>query len=358
MPAMLLTILLIVAMIMPIANGFSTDVPMRKKKLALVTGKQSIQSYNNIHHSLTYNTGSLYYILGGNKGIGKEIARRIGTEPNFTVIIACRDLHLGRETINDLRSNNNNNNNNNNEEDSVKCDAILLPISFDLTNKASIENAATYIAKEYNGTLDVLINNAATCYNSPTLYGKTSHTTFENQAQITIDTNYFGTLHTIQCFLPLLHKSTSQPRIINIASSAGRLTILQSTSLIHEFTSNTLSISKLSSLMNQFVTSVQDGTHTTHGWPSTCYGVSKLGIIALTKVLARQYTNIKINSVDPGYCKTDQNNNQGNVDPYRGAKTPYLLALMEESENNSDEEEVDTGLHFYEEEEIPWTYQS
>ena len=106
--------------------------------------------------------------------------------------------------------------------------------------------------------------------------------------------------------------------------------------------------------MNQFVTSVQDGTHTTLGWPNTCYGVSKLGIIALTKVLARQYTNIKINSVDPGYCKTDQNDNMGNVDPYRGAYTPYLLALLE-SEN---EEEVDTGLHFYEEEEIPWTYQS
>ena len=30
-------------------------------------------------------------LQGGNKGIGKEIARRIGKEPNFTVLIACRD---------------------------------------------------------------------------------------------------------------------------------------------------------------------------------------------------------------------------------------------------------------------------
>ena len=264
---------------------------------------------------------------------------------------------MGREAIQDLR----NSNNNDEEEDKNECDAILLPIPFDLTNKTSIENAARWIANEYNGTLDVLINNAAICYNSPTLYGKTSHTSFVDQAQITIDTNYFGTLHTIQCFLPLLQKSNNSPRIINIASAAGRLTILNSQLLVNEFTSSTLSISKLSSLMNQFVTSVQDGTHTTNGWPNTCYGVSKLGIIALTRVLARQYPQMKINSVDPGYCKTDQNDNQGNVDPYRGAYTPYLLALLEVDDDDEEEgskEEVDTGLHFYEEEEIPWTYQS
>ena len=304
-----------------------------------------------------YYTGSPLYYIGGNKGIGKEIARRIGTEPNYTVIIACRNLDLGREAINDLR----NSNNNDEEDDENECDAILLPIPFDLTNKTSIEYAARWVANEYNGTLDILINNAAICYNSPTLYGKTSHTSFVDQAQITIDTNYFGTLHTIQSFLPLLQKSTS-PRIINIASAAGRLTILQSQSLVNEFTSSTLSISKLSSLMNQFVTSVQDGTHTTNGWPNTCYGVSKLGIIALTKVLARQYPQMKINSIDPGYCRTDQNDNMGNVDPYRGAYTPYLLALLEVDDDDEEEEgskeEVDTGLHFYEEEEIPWTYQS
>ena len=35
-----------------------------------------------------------------------------------------------------------------------------------------------------------------------------------------------------------------------------------------------------------------------------------------------------VNSVDPGYCKTDQNNNQGYVTPERGARTPFLLATL------------------------------
>ena len=67
-----------------------------------------------------------------------------------------------------------------------------------------------------------------------------------------------------------------------------------------------------------------------------------------------------INSVDPGYCCTDQNNNQGVVDPVKGAYTPYLLASKEvdkEGDNGSDNEKVDSGLHFYDESEMPWSYQ-
>ena len=93
---------------------------------------------------------------GGNKGIGKEIARRIGREPNFTVLIACRNLELGQVAIQDLKSCNNN------DGDDKECNVILLPIPFDLTNPTSIKEAAEWVEDEYNGVLDILINNAAT----------------------------------------------------------------------------------------------------------------------------------------------------------------------------------------------------
>ena len=280
-------------------------------------------------------------VTGGNKGIGKEIARRIGTEPDFTVIIASRDVTLGREAAHDLKNG------------EYECDCVALPVPLDLTDDNSIAAAARHVEKEY-GRLDVLVNNAAICFNDPTLYGKVEHTSFRDQADITVRTNYIGTLHMCQECLPLLKQAPS-PRIINVASAAGRLTILRSQKLVDEFTSSTLTIPQLSALMEQFVKDVQSGTHEQKGWPNTCYGMSKLGIIALTKIMARENEGMLINSVDPGYCKTDQNNNQGTVDPSDGAYTPYLLALLEQ--DDEDDGEDISGLHFYQEQEIPWTYQ-
>jgi hypothetical protein len=52
-----------------------------------------------------------------------------------------------------------------------------------------------------------------------------------------------------------------------------------------------------------------------------------------------------VNSVDPGYCKTDQNNNQGFIPAERGAITPFLLATVEQ---------FFSSLHWFQEQEIEW----
>lgn len=44
---------------------------------------------------------------------------------------------------------------------------------------------------------------------------------------------------------------------------------------------------KLSSMMTDFVADAKAGRHREQGWPNTCYGMSKLGLIAYTKVRAR-----------------------------------------------------------------------
>ena len=41
-------------------------------------------------------------------------------------------------------------------------------------------------------------------------------------------------------------------------------------------------------MMDAFVRDAEAGTHLEAGWPDTCYGVSKMGVIALTRVLARE----------------------------------------------------------------------
>jgi len=168
-------------------------------------------------------------ITGSNKGIGLEIARKLQshkcdddrTNNNaFVCILGCRNEELGRAAVEQLLLNSSEGEgttttaNNNNNVDFVR---------IDLQDMDSIESAVKYIKEKY-GRCDVLINNAAVCYNDPTLYGTVGHTPFDEQAEITVNTNFFGTLALTRAMLPLLLlKQVVSPRIINIASSAGRL---------------------------------------------------------------------------------------------------------------------------------------
>jgi carbonyl reductase 1 len=241
-------------------------------------------------------------------------------------------------------------------------------------NIGPITTAAEYIQATY-GRCDVLINNAAVCYNDPTLYGTVSHTPFAQQAETTIATNFFGTLALTRAMLPLLlqegsinssisSNTTTPSRIINIASSAGRLSIIPSNEKKKTLSSESLTFGDLEALMKDFVIAAKEGRHSSEGWPNTGYGVSKVGIIAMTKILARQHCGnnsdndsssvrrIMVNSVDPGYCATDQNNKQGVIPAERGAVTPYLLATLNDDVSNSDN--GFTGKHWYQEREIEW----
>jgi carbonyl reductase 1 len=269
-------------------------------------------------------------VTGANKGIGKEIARKLcRSDEDIITILACRTN--GEKTAKELG-----------------CDHHCY---LELTDDQSIEDCAKYVEETF-GQLDILVNNAAICFNDPTLYGKVSYTPFEKQAAITIQTNFFGTYKLTNRLLPLLQRSSSsnrqQPaRIINIASAAGRLGILKSQEKRDMFTDPDLTTQKLEQHMNDFVKAVETGVYEQQGWARTCYGMSKLGLIAFTKIMARDHPNLLVNSVDPGYCATDQNDNQGNRPVERGAVTPYLLATTESQ---------CSGDHWFDEKVIPWSY--
>merc|ERR1712129_452261 len=124
-------------------------------------------------------------------------------------------------------------------------------------------------------------------------------------------------------------------RIVTISSSAGRLAILKSPDRIAAFTSPNVTTAQLEALMRQFVSDVEHGVHTREGWGHTCYGMSKLGLIALTRVLAREEPQMMVNCADPGYCATDMNANSGYDPPEKGARTTAYLALLPSEERVS-----------------------
>ena len=75
--------------------------------------------------------------------------------------------------------------------------------------------------------------------------------------------------------------------------------------------------------------------------------MSKLGLIALNNIIARDEPKMKVNCVDPGYCCTDQNANQGQRTAEEGARTAALLALLPD-------EAAITGKYWMDEVEKNW----
>eukprot|EP00299_Pterocystis_sp_00344_P012484 c6000_g1_i1.p1 GENE.c6000_g1_i1~~c6000_g1_i1.p1 ORF type:complete len:278 (+),score=76.93 c6000_g1_i1:30-836(+) len=262
-------------------------------------------------------------VTGSNQGIGFEIARSL-LEKGFRVLLTARNPQRGQDAITAL-----------NQAGLPNTEFYVM----DISDENSVRVCAEQVKSAGHNRIDVLVNNAAIAFKS------SDPTPFKEQARPTIHTNYFGTLFVINNFLPFLGQGS---RIVNVASQAGRLAILSSSpTLTERFTSPTLAVAELDILLNTFVSEVESGTHSQSGWPNTCYGTSKLGLIALTRVLARDLapSGINVTACCPGYCATNMSSYKGVRTPQKGAETPVWLATAPD---------VATGLFYLDCNPIAW----
>ena len=58
-------------------------------------------------------------------------------------------------------------------------------------------------------------------------------------------------------------------------------------------------------LLNCFVRDVEAGRHLERGWPANAYRISKLGLNAFTRILARELAGsaVRVNAVSPGWVR-------------------------------------------------------
>lgn len=277
-------------------------------------------------------------VTGANKGIGYHIALQLAQSGLFTnIIIACRDPNRGLQAQSQIQNQLNNNNNNNNKNDINKCQISYEPLT--IGDTTSHDNFCKIIQEKYNDTLHVLVNNAAMAYKND------DPTPFQEQCKPTLDINFYGTVDFTEKMIPFLRKTaaatavasasaemdTQDVRIVNVASMAGRIKQIKNINLRNKFLNDKLTKEDLLSLVNDFKNSVLDGTHIEKGWGNSNYGMSKLSLIAMTKVWAwrEESHGIKVNCCCPGYCDTDMTSHKGVRDPSDGARNAVIPAMMD-----------------------------
>ena len=249
-------------------------------------------------------------VTGANKGIGKAIASNLATCGMFThVILGCRDEALAKRAMDEISS----------KENACNVSSHQLTIG-DSESHASFYRA---IEDEF-GKVDVLVNNAGMAFKG------SDPTPFEKQCKPTLDVNFRGTAEFTEKMLPLVRKGTDA-RIVNVASMAGKLSQLRSKELQNKFSSSDLTKEELHKLVNKFENDVKEKKHSERGWGNSNYGFSKLSLIAMTKVWAREESKngIAVNCCCPGYCDTDMTSHRGNRSATDGAKNAVIPATME-----------------------------
>lgn len=249
-------------------------------------------------------------VTGANKGIGKAIASNLATCGKFShVILGCRNDALAKTAVEEIAS----------EPNACHVSSYPLVIGDDDSHKsfrAAIE--------EQFGKVDVLVNNAGMAFKNA------DPTPFEEQCTPTLNVNFRGTVHFTEELLPLLRKG-DDARIVNVASMAGHLSQIHSRELREKFSNPELSKTELFQLVDNFEADVQKGQHIQNGWGNSNYGLSKLALIAMTKVWAREEAKhgIAVNCCCPGYCDTDMTSHRGPRSPKDGAKNAVIPATME-----------------------------
>lgn len=227
-------------------------------------------------------------ITGASRGLGRAAAQRLASE-GHQVIATARHA----ATLRPL---------------SAELSAVGKRIerhALDVTDDASVEALRAWIAERF-GRIDVLINNAGI---SVEPFATTLSELPLDTLRTTLETNLFGVLRVTRALLPMLRASRAG-RIVNLASGMGQLADMQA------------------------------------GAPA--YRISKTAVNAVTRILAAELadTAIKVNSVCPGWCRTDMGGPKAPRSPEEGVDTVVWLATLPP--------DGPTGGFFRDREPIPW----
>lgn len=243
--------------------------------------------------------GKVALVTGASRGLGLETARQLGAL-GAVVLVGVRDATKASATAGQLRA--------------EGYDAHGLKL--DVTSDTDREAAYRHIDSNH-GVLDILINNAAVFLELPNaslqpLPDGTSTLPIDILRQ-TFEANFFAPVQLTQKLLPLIRNSASG-RIVNVSSIVGSLTLHSDPARLKVF----------------------------------AYGSSKTALNVFTVHLAHELrdTSIKVNSIHPGWVRTEMGGDSAILDIADGCRTAVRLACLPD--------DGPTGGFFFEDKTLPW----
>ena len=217
-------------------------------------------------------------VTGANKGIGFEVARQLARK-GFYVFLGARDPDAGEAAVQKL-----------NQEGEAASSGLVTahssPVTLlriDISKPESIKRAAEEFLNQ-SDHLDALVNNAGILLDDD----KNILTATPEIFETTLRTNALGALLVSQAFVPFLKKSDA-PRIVNVSSGGGQLV---------------------------------DGAD---GW-APAYCISKTALNGVTVQLAAALPEFAVNSVCPGWVRTDMGGSNATRSVAEGASGIVWLA--------------------------------
>ena len=227
-------------------------------------------------------------VTGGNRGIGKEVARQL-MKADVYVIVGCRTEPKCALAVDELKS----------------AGANVDGIQLDVNDTKSVRRFVEQLEKRH-GKPSILVNNAGVYPEANSAKVEDTPTSMWRE---TFETNLFGAVRMCREVVPLM-KKLRYGRIVNISSGLGQL---------HQM-----------------------------GEGSPAYRVSKAALNALTRTLASEVagTGILVNSMSPGWVKTDMGGEEAPRTVEEGADTAVWLSLLPSN--------GPTGQFFRDRKPIPW----
>jgi len=236
-------------------------------------------------------------VTGANKGIGFEVARQLARK-GFHVFLGARNSEAGEAAVQKLKREAEKEGSG---ENTVR--GAITALKIDVSKPDSIRRATEEFSRK-SDRLDALVNNAGILLDDD----KDILTITPEMLETILRTNSLGALLVSQAFVPFLKKSDA-PRIVNVSSGGGQLT---------------------------------DGAD---GW-APAYCISKTALNGVTVQLAHALPKFAINSVCPGWVRTDMGGANATRSVAEGASGIVWLA--------ADAPQKETSKFWRDRKVIPW----